>query len=72
MVCRSASSWQGWNSSVSALTTGTPACAAISSSRSWPKVRQTIAETIRPSTRAVSAIDSRAPILASVPSTSIG
>ena len=25
-VSRSASSWQGWNSSVSALTTGTPAC----------------------------------------------
>ena len=34
-VSRSASSWQGWKSSVSALTTGTPACSAIASSRSW-------------------------------------
>ena len=32
IVSRSASSWQGWNSSVSALITGTPACSAISSS----------------------------------------
>ena len=35
-VSRSASSWQGWNSSVSALTTGTPAYAAISSIASCP------------------------------------
>src|SRR4051794_38010596 len=34
IVSRSASSWQGWNSSVSAFTTGTPACCAISSRRS--------------------------------------
>ena len=33
MVSRSASSWQGWKSSVSALTTGTPECSAISASR---------------------------------------
>ena len=32
IVSRSASSWHGWNSSVSALITGTPACSAISSS----------------------------------------
>ncbi len=51
---RSARIWHGWNSSVSALTTGTPACAAISSIRSWSKVRQTIAATCRSSTRAVS------------------
>ena len=35
MVSRSASSWQGWNSSVSALTTGTPECSAISSRLAW-------------------------------------
>src|SRR5699024_5074884 len=61
MVCRSARIWQGWNSSVSALTTGTVAAAAISSMRSWPKVRQTIAETIRVSTCVVSVIDSPRP-----------
>src|SRR5699024_1030863 len=61
MVCRSARIWQGWNSSVSALTTGTVAVAAISSMRSWPKVRQTIAETIRVSTCVVSVIDSPRP-----------
>src|SRR5699024_1434180 len=61
MVCRSARIWQGWNSSVRALTTGTVACAAISSMRSWPKVRHTIAETIRVSTSVVSAMDSPRP-----------
>ena len=35
-VSRSASSWQGWYSSVSALTTGTPEYAAISSIASCP------------------------------------
>ena len=44
-VSRSASSWQGWNSSVSALTTGTPAYSAISSRSDWAKVRHTIVET---------------------------
>ena len=38
---------------------GTRRSAAICSSRSWPKVRQTIAATCRSSTRAVSAIGSR-------------
>src|SRR5207342_1266518 len=47
--------------SVRALTTGTPAYAAISSSRDCSWVRQTMAEACRPSTRAVSAIDSRTP-----------
>ena len=41
-VCRSASSWQGWNSSVSALTTGTPAWPAIVSRSAWSAVRHTI------------------------------
>ena len=40
-VSRSASSWHGWNSSVRALTTGTPAYAAISSRSLWAKVRHT-------------------------------
>ena len=35
IVSRSASSWQGWKSSVSALTTGTPAKAAITSIEDW-------------------------------------
>src|SRR5690606_30165497 len=61
MVWRSARIWQGWNSSVSALTTGTVAWAAISSIRSWPKVRHTIAETMRVSTSVVSATDSPRP-----------
>ena len=43
-VSRSASSWQGWNSSVSALTTGTPAYSAISSRSDWAKVRHTIVD----------------------------
>src|SRR5665648_1227041 len=72
MVSRSASTWHGWNWSVSAFTTGTPTCAAISSIRDWSNVRQTTAATCRPSTRAVSAMDSRTPILARLPSTSIG
>ena len=41
--------------------TGTVLAAAISSMRSWPKVRQTIAATWRVSTRAVSAIGSPRP-----------
>ena len=72
MVSRSASAWQGWNWSVSALTTGTPAYAAISSSRDCSWVRHTMAEAWRPSTRAVSAIDSRTPTWASEPSMIIG
>src|SRR5665647_799580 len=72
IVSRSASTWHGWNSSVSELTTGTPASRAISSRRSCAWVRQTIAATCRPRTRAVSAIDSRTPILARLPSTTSG
>ena len=58
-VCRSASSWQGWNSSVSALTTARRRAPPSSSSRSWCAVRHTIAAACRPSTRAVSSTDSR-------------
>jgi hypothetical protein len=61
-VSQSASTWQGWKSSVSAFTTGTPAYAAISSRSAWWNVRQAIADVIRPSTRAVSATDSPRPI----------
>ena len=52
IVCRSASIWQGWNWSVSALMTGTVLTAASASIRSCPNVRQTIAATCRLSTRA--------------------
>ena len=55
-----------------ALTTGTPAWAAIVSRARWVKVRQTIALTCLPSTRATSSTDSRWPMPARVPSTSIG
>ena len=71
-VSRSASSWQGWNSSVSAFTTGTPAWSAIVSRLVCAKVRHTTVETWRPSTRATSSTDSRTPMPASLPSTSIG
>ena len=53
-VCRSASTWHGWKRSVSALMTGTGLTDAISSIRSWPKVRHTMAATCRPSTRVAS------------------
>ena len=45
MVSRSASSWQGWKPSVSALTTGTSTPEASSASRSSPVVRKTMAAT---------------------------
>ena len=61
MVSRSARIWQGWNASVNALTTGTVAYRAISSTRSCPKVRQTMAEVMRVSTREVSATGSPRP-----------
>ena len=60
-VSRSARIWHGWNSSVSALTTGTRLTEAIASIRSWPKVRQTIAATWRSSTRVVSSTGSPRP-----------
>ena len=62
MVCRSASTWQGWNWSVSALITGTVAAEASASMRSCPEVRQAIAATCRVSTRATSSIVSPRPI----------
>ena len=45
MVMKSASTWQGWNSSDSALTMGKLEPDAIAVSRSWAKVRHTIAST---------------------------
>ena len=60
-VCRSASTWQGWNESVSALTTGTRLTDAAACTRSWPNVRHTIAATCRSSTRVVSSIGSPRP-----------
>ena len=62
MVSTSASIWVGWNSSVSPLKTGTPAYSASSSTVSWALPRYSIASYIRPSTRAVSFIDSLCPI----------
>ena len=61
-VCRSASTWQGWNWSVSALITGTVAAEASASIRSCPEVRQAIAATCRVSTRATSSIVSPRPM----------
>ena len=45
MVCRSASTWQGWNSSDSALTMGTVAPDAMAVRRSCANVRQTMPST---------------------------
>ncbi len=72
IVRRSARIWHGWKSSVSALTTGTRLIAAISSIRSWPNVRHTIADACRSRTRVTSATDSRTPTWASRPSTTTG
>ena len=52
----------GWYSFVSPFHTGTPACSASSSTRSWPKPRYSIPSNNRPSTRAVSFIVSLCPI----------
>src|SRR6266545_3313926 len=60
-VCRSASSWHGWNPSVSAFTTGTVAAWARSTSRWSSNVRITMASTYRESTWAASDIDSPRP-----------
>ncbi len=57
----SASSWQGWNWSVSALITGTREWAAKASTVSWSKVRIITASTIRDSTRAESSTGSPRP-----------
>jgi hypothetical protein len=58
IVNTSASICVGWKSSVSPLNTGTPAYAASSSTTFWEEPRYSIASYIRPSTRAVSFIDS--------------
>src|SRR5579862_6026631 len=71
-VCRSARIWQGWNSSVSVLITGTPATLASSSMRSWPAVRQVIAATCLVSTRPRSAMVSPRPRCVLVVSISSG
>src|SRR6478735_4152083 len=71
-VCRSARSWQGWNSSVSALSTGTPAYAAMVTTSPWWAVRHTTAAAWRPRIRATSSTPSRDPIAARPPSTVIG
>ena len=62
MVRKSASIWVGCHSSVSPLYTGTPAYSASSSTSDCLFPRYSIASYIRPSTRAVSAIDSLWPI----------
>ena len=62
MVRTSARIWVGWNSSVRPFQTGTPAYLASSSTISWPNPRYSMASYIRPSTRAVSFIDSLWPI----------
>ena len=51
-VCISASSWQGWYSSVSALMTGTWELAANSVTSSWLKVRIITTSTMLEITRA--------------------
>ena len=60
-VCRSASTWQGWNSSVSALITGTLDTLASALIRRWAKVRMATASTNRDSTREVSSMVSSRP-----------
>ena len=62
MVSTSARIWVGWNSSVRPFHTGTPAYAASVSTVSWAKPRYSIPSKVRPSTRAVSFIDSLWPI----------
>ena len=61
MVRKSASIWVGCHSAVSPLYTGTPACAASSSTSAWALPRNSMPSYIRPSTAAVSAIDSLCP-----------
>src|SRR3954471_22936970 len=61
IVCRSARIWQGCSSSVSALIVGMPEYFAKSSTSLCAKVRMIAPCTMRPSTRAVSAIGSPRP-----------
>ena len=72
MVCRSASTWQGWNSSVSALITGTLDVLASALIRRWAKVRMATASTYRDSTREVSSMVSSRPSWDIRPSTMTG
>ena len=62
IVRKSARIWVGWNSSVRPLNTGTPAYWASSSTMACPKPRYSMPSYMRPSTRAVSAMDSFTPI----------
>ncbi len=62
IVSTSARIWVGWNSSVSPFHTGTPAYSARISTFSWADPRYSIPSKVRPSTRAVSFIDSLCPI----------
>ena len=52
----------GWNSSVRPFHTGTPALAAKSSTMDWAYPRYSMPSNMRPSTRAVSSMDSFLPI----------
>ena len=52
----------GWNSFVRPFHTGTPAFAARSSTMDWSKPRYSMPSNMRPSTRAVSSMDSFLPI----------
>ena len=61
-VSISAIIWVGWNSSVNPFHTGTPAYSASVSTISWPNPRYSMPSNMRPSTRAVSSIDSFLPI----------
>ena len=62
IVRKSASICVGCHSAVSPLYTGTPAHRASSSTAAWSLPRYSMASYMRPSTRAVSAIDSLWPI----------
>ena len=57
----SARIWQGWNSLVRPLITGTRECAAKRSILSWPKVRIITRSTMRLITLALSSIGSARP-----------
>ena len=60
-VKMSARIWQGWNSLVRPLITGTRECAAKRSSLSWPKVRIITRSTMRLITLALSSMGSARP-----------
>ena len=62
MVSMSARIWVGWNSSVNPFHTGTPEYSARISTLCWLNPRYSIPSKVRPSTRAVSFIDSLWPI----------